>query len=240
MLLDYGQTVGELPAPTRTGYTFDGWWTSATGGVQISASTIVTGDLTCYAHWLANKYAVAFDANGGGVNESNRSVTFGSVVGELPTPTRTGYAFKGWWTSATGGSQISASTVVAGDMALYAHWTPIYTVTFDANGGSVDESNRGVESGSAVGTLPTPMLTGYSFAGWWTSATGGTKISASTIVTGVMTYYAHWTVNKYAVTFDANGGSVNESSRSVAFGETVGTLPAPARSGYIFDGWFTA
>ena len=230
-----GTEIGTLPTPKRTGYTFDGWWTSATGGVQISASTIVTGDLTCYAHWLANKYAVTFDANGGDVNESSRSVTFGNVFGELPTPTRTGYVFKGWWTAT--GTQISASTVVTGDMALYAHWADSCMVTFDANGGSVDESSRSVESGSAVGTLPIASRTGYSFAGWWTTASGGVQISASTKITEAVTYYAHWSC---AVTFNANGGSVNESSRRVVSGSAVGLLPTPARSGYIFDGWFTA
>ena len=235
--LDHGQAIGELPTPTRTGYTFEGWFTEATGGTQISASTVVTENMTCYAHWAC---VVTFNANGGSVDESIRRVVAGSTVGTLPTPTRTGYSFAGWWTAATGGTQISASTVVAGDMTCFARWKAIYTVTFDANGGSVDESSRRVVADSTVGTLPTPTRTGYSFAGWWTSATGGAQISASTKITGAVTYYAHWAVNQCQVTFNANGGSVIEASRMVAEGGPVGTLPTPTRSGYIFDGWFTS
>ncbi|MBR4654923.1 MAG: SUMF1/EgtB/PvdO family nonheme iron enzyme [Kiritimatiellae bacterium] len=66
-----------------------------------------------------------------------------------------------------------------------------YTVTFNANGGC-GGTTRSVASGSAVGTLPTPTRSGYTFDGWWTAASGGTKISTSTKVTGNVTYYAHW------------------------------------------------
>ena len=67
------------------------------------------------------------------------------------------------------------------------------TVTYDANGGSVDAEPFSLESGSAVGSLPTPTRDGYTFIGWWTSADGsGTRISASTIVNETVTYYARW------------------------------------------------
>ncbi len=66
-------------------------------------------------------------------------------------------------------------------------------VTFNANGGKVTPGSRSVAVGSAVGALPVPSRDGYSFSGWWTAAGGGTRISASTPVTGDVTYYAHWT-----------------------------------------------
>ena len=72
--------------------------------------------------------------------------------------------------------------------------TTFYTVTFNANGGS-GGTTRQVASGSAVGTLPTPTRGGHSFVGWFTAATGGTQISASTKVNANVTYYAHWTQN---------------------------------------------
>jgi len=67
-----------------------------------------------------------------------------------------------------------------------------FTVTFDANGGTVAESSREVTAGTAVGTLPTPTRRGYGFVGWFTAADGGTQIDASTPVSGAVTYYAHW------------------------------------------------
>ena len=71
----------------------------------------------------------------------------------------------------------------------------VYTVTFDANGGSVGEASREVEEGNAVGELPEPARDGFTFDGWWTTKSGGNKVSASTKVTADVTYYAHWTEN---------------------------------------------
>ena len=70
---------------------------------------------------------------------------------------------------------------------------PEYTVTFNANGGSVSSATRIVTSGAAVGTLPTATRSGYTFDGWFTSASGGSQVSPSTVVTENVTYYAHWT-----------------------------------------------
>ena len=77
--------------------------------------------------------------SGASVSPGSNTVTFDSAYGDLPTPTRTGYTFEGWFTESSGGSQVTASTTVstASGHTLYAHWTPItYTVAFDANGGS--------------------------------------------------------------------------------------------------------
>ena len=82
-----------------------------------------------------------------------------------------------------------------------------HTVTFDMNGaGGAVLEGRSVAEGEMVGELPDVTREGYSFDGWYTAASGGTKITASTTVTGDVTYYAHWIVNQYTMTFDANGG----------------------------------
>ena len=87
------------------------------------------------------------------------SVVFGNYYGNLPTPTRDGYTFKGWYTEESGGSKITATTIVeiARDHTLYAQWeTKTYTVTFDANGGSVNKSSMTVTYDATYGDLPTP------------------------------------------------------------------------------------
>ena len=140
------------------------------------------------------KYAavVEFDANGGVCECSFSHVKFGECVSTLPTPTRTGHAFDGWYTAASGGTKISASTTVSTNTTYYAHWTVNqYTITFNANGGTGGTSKK-IDYGSALGTLPTPVRDDYDFGGWFTAASGGTQISASTNVTGDKTYYAHW------------------------------------------------
>jgi uncharacterized repeat protein (TIGR02543 family) len=122
---------------------------------------------------------------------------------------------------------------------------PNYTVTFNANGGSVSPATRTVTSGAAVGTLPAPTRSGYTFAGWFTAASGGTQISASTKVTANVTYYAHWTQNGYPpggqmpVTYVINNVTYNIT---VIVGQTWGSslpaAPTPPR-GQTFVGWYT-
>ena len=66
------------------------------------------------------------------------------------------------------------------------------TVIFDANGGTVSEPTRNVESGHKIGTLPIPTRTNYVFEGWFTEDEGGTKINEDTVITNDVRYYAHW------------------------------------------------
>ena len=141
---------------------------------------------------IAYLKVVKFNANGGSVLAADLNLVPGDAVGTLPTPTRTGYTFNGWYTSASGGTKISASTTVSADTTYYAHWTVNqYTITFNANGGTGGTSKK-IDYGSALGALPTPVRDDYDFGGWFTAASGGTQISASTNVTGDKTYYAHW------------------------------------------------
>ncbi len=132
--------------------------------------------------------------------------------------------------------------------------TVTYMVTFDANGGNVSPTTRSVASGSAIGTLPTPTRSGYTFDGWYTAVSGGTKISSSTKMTGVVTYYAHWTklgssqpetppvdliqadAPWCAVRFADDDWSITRLVRS---GATIGVLPVPDESKIFgFDGYY--
>ncbi|MCR5222539.1 MAG: InlB B-repeat-containing protein [Lachnospiraceae bacterium] len=256
----YGN-VWSLPPAARDGYTFVGWFTSATGGSQITnGSTItITQNTTLYAHWQGKPLTVSFDANGGNCNSSPITVYYEGTYGNLPTPTRAGYDFAGWFTEADGGGQISSSSTVAvlTDHTLYAHWTPkTYTVTFNtnANGASVSglsstsKTVTYMSTYGASGTLPALTRTGYNFVGWYdtSSSSGGNKIEDDTPVTKTKnhTIYARWTAKTYTVYFNANAGtdSVNglsPASKSVTYGSTYGNLPTPSRTGYDFVGWFT-
>ncbi len=126
------------------------------------------------------------------------------------------------------------------------------TITFDVNGSGAlrdEEATRMVVKNTAVGELPTPMVpnlaySGFGrFQGWFTAKTEGAQISADTIVTKDVTYYAHWKYFRYIV-LDANGGEFSEGYNDwwpfAEDGATIGTLPAASRSGYTFDGWYTA
>lgn len=142
---------------------------------------------------------------------------------------------------------------------------PSYTVTFNPCGGSVSPTTKSVSAGGTYGTLPTPTRNGYTFDGWYTAASGGTKIESTTTVsiTANQTLYAHWKANTYTVTFNANGGLIPTGGNmgttpaghttTLSADRTQGTVivtmgtsafwgmtgDCPTREGYTFDGWWT-
>ena len=245
----YGKAYGTLPTPTRTGYTFAGWWTAKSGGKQVTATTIcyASGDYTLYGRWTPKSYTVTLNPNGGSVSPTTKTVTYGKAYGTLPTPMRTGYTFVGWWTAKdSGGKKVTATTIcyASGNYTLYARWTvgKTYTVTLNPNGGSVSPTTKTVTYGQAYGTMPTPTRSGYTFAGWWTAKTGGKKVTATTVcyASGNYTLYARWTPKTFTVTLNPNGGSVTPTTKTVTYGKAYGTMPTPTRTGYAFDGWYTA
>lgn len=122
----YGTAV-TLADPTRTGYTFGGWFTDSgfSGDAVTKIPADATGDKTFYAKWTANKYDVTFDANEGTVTPESKTVTYDGTYGELPTPKRSGYKFLGWFTDLTGTDKVTADNKVSITAAqtLYAHWS---------------------------------------------------------------------------------------------------------------------
>ncbi|MBQ7118591.1 MAG: InlB B-repeat-containing protein [Oscillospiraceae bacterium] len=146
-----------------------------------------------------NTCHVTFDANGGSVGTTSINVLYGNKFGTLPTPKRTGYTFNGWYTAISGGEQVTADSIMQtqGNVTLYARWSiNTYKVTFNANGGSVGTQYLNKDYKSAIGTLPTASRDYYTFDGWYTSASGGEKITEDTTITSNITIYAHWVHNE--------------------------------------------
>ncbi len=117
-----------------------------------------------------------------------------------------------------------------------------FTVTFDATGGTFDNSSVDVTIGETYGKLPVPKKDYYNFNGWYTFASGGNKITKDSKVKlrGNHTLYAHWTGKPYTLTMDANGGKVSQDTVTVYYGtKYLRQLPVPTRENYVFDGWYT-
>jgi len=111
---------GELPVATKPGYEFVGWCTEHDLIVNESSIVQIPSNHTLYAKWLA-PHTLTFYANGGTVTESSRVVLETKTYGTLPVPTRDGYTFKGWYTAASGGTQVTENTVMgSGNIAIYA------------------------------------------------------------------------------------------------------------------------
>ena len=140
---------------------------------------------------------ITWNGNSGKIGSKKTTVTTvkkGAKIGKLPTtPKRVGHSFKGWHTKKTGGTKITKNTVAKKGVTYYAQWAKQYTLTFDPNGGTVNSKSKKVGNKLAYGTLPTPIRSGYTFDGWYTSKTGGTKVSTTTKMTAKnMVVYAQW------------------------------------------------
>lgn len=218
-------TVITLPTPTRTGYSFVGWKEAETSGdggeidwtpgilslddtdaeAANEATYKVDGAVTLVAQWQPNKYTVSFDANGGEPVSETKTLDYGSEYGNLPTTTREGYTFLGWFTAAEGGQQIGVDvkTVrIAEDHKLYAHWEKkTYTVTFDPNAddATVSPASKKVTFDAPYGDLPTPTRAHHTFNGWYLD---GNKITATDTVQKAEnhTLKADWSINSHWLT----------------------------------------
>ena len=138
--VEEGEKITGAPTASRDGYTFDGWFTAATGGDEVSLSTYtVTADVTLYAQYTEDEepgpgpgpqpepetYTVTFDANGGTLSgNATVEVEEGKTIAGAPTAGKDGYTFDGWFDAATGGNKIDLSTyTVTKDVTLYAQYT---------------------------------------------------------------------------------------------------------------------
>ncbi len=208
-----GSSVSATNTSTRTSWGAGSVTISADSYIQVAQATAMQYDATASqtVSWTAAQFTVSFNANGGTTPSSeSKTVTYGSTYGTLPTTTRTGYTFAGWYTDATSGDLRTADDTVnvTADTTLYAHWTPnTYTVTFNANGGTTPTATKDVTYASTYGTLPTPTRTGYAFLGWFTDPDNGTQITAGTVVsiTAAQTLYAHWEPMSILRVSDGNG-----------------------------------
>ena len=268
--------------PSRSGYTFKGWSTSSSGGVEYSPGDKYYNDqsIYLYAVWSSNSsggssgggssyvYGIYYQANGSNVTglpstqykDPGVAITLSSN-----RPSRSGYTFKGWSTSSSGGVEYSPGDKYYNDQSvyMYAVWssnssggssgggnnTPrSYQIAYDANGGSGAPSDQTVYYGDVVYLSSTiPTRSGYTFKGWGSSKYGSATYSPGERYYGdkAITLYAIWEANSsstktYTITYYPNGNNVTglPSSQTKEHDKTV-TLSStkPTRPTYKFLGW---
>lgn len=256
--VEFGANYGELPVPERATYDFIGWFTEPEGGTQITADTASSAiyDQTLYAHWELKQYTVYFDANGGSCETESIPAVIGNTPSALPTPTRTGFTFNGWYTAASGGTQVTLSnwnSVISGmdpaalvnnGLHLYAHWTVnSYTVNWSGGTGySITVTRTGSpNAGAAVGNLNSGATVYYGdelsiiyspATGYSVTSHGLTQITITGDV-GSSSIYATASANSYTYNIvyrSVNGTSLGSATRTEIWGTTV-TIGAPDKSG---------
>ncbi|WP_169445806.1 InlB B-repeat-containing protein [Paenibacillus massiliensis] len=233
----YNETYSEPSAPTRTGYAFAGWYTDADLTQPYAFTSPATRDLTLYAKWEANNYTVSYESDGGTAIGSE-TAKYNETFSEPSAPTRTGYAFSGWYTDEALTQRYAFTSPVTSDLTLYAKWEAnAHTVSFESNGGTAVESAV-VKYNELVSKPSEPTRTGYAFAGWYTDEALTQSYTFTSPVTGDLTLYAKWEANDYTVSFASNGGTAVDSA-TVKYTELLSEPSAPTRSGYVFAGWYT-
>ena len=252
--LQYGRTYESLPTPYREGYTFDGWFTAATGGNQIQVGSATPyQNTTLYAHWTINRYKLTYDnefdfdnfafvnstyptSSRGStitVNEKENSITFTASgdddytqTGQNGTPASTGYM-----TLVPGHTyEISYDYTVSSQVQLNCH---IFTYTSIDSTSWVNSSSNITATGSSSTSFTYTVPSGRPYAklrfGIGTSGVTATfKNICVRDLTDPMNYKAS----------DAVNPSLDKTSDTVTFKATQSPLATISRQGYTFKGWF--
>ena len=186
-----------------------------------------------YKYEVSDAWTIIF------MNEGTTLQTLHLHPGEMPVytanePTKANQHFTGW---------LPAIAAATADVTYQAQFEDIAAgtsrVTLNSNGGKEGLQYVYVTTGEAIGSVPAGTTKdGYTFAGWWTTENGGTQMTAETTISADVTYYAHYTVNQYTLTWDANGGELSGSYTSglTNCGATI-TKPTATFAGHTFLGW---
>ena len=253
----YDAAMPSITKPTRTGYTFGGYYTAANGGgtqyYKADGTSAKNWDrtsaTTLYAKWTAIQYTVTLNQQSGSGGTASVTVTYNAAMPSITKPTRTGYTFGGYYTATNGGGtqyykadgtsaknwdRTSATT-------LYAKWTAIqYTVTLNQQDGSGGTASVRATYGSAMPSATMPTRKGYTFGGYYTAVNGGgtqyyTAAGASTRAWNIAsntTLYAKWVAKKYAITVNPRGGVFQGSSNAYTYDLSVKRLETGTSIGY--------
>ena len=237
-----------LNSPVKTGYTFAGWYDNPdfNGSSYNQISKGSYGDKVLYAKWTVKSYTITYNLNGGKNNSNNpRTYTIESDLIILQNPTRGGCIFRGWYTSSSysGNMVTKIESGSTGNKVYFAKWELVqYTIGYNLNGGSFTTSYPETYNvTTATFYLPTPVRTGYTFAGWYanSSFSGNKSIQIVNGSFGNKTFYAKWTPTVYTIMYELDEGINNsQNPDSYTIESSTILLENPSRTGYIFQGWY--
>ena len=225
-----------LPAdPTRTGYTFAGWYLDDAYATSFS-DLIILESITVYAKWDINTFTVTFESNGG-TSINNQTVNYNGSVVEPVAPTKEGYAFAGWYSDQALTTAYNFTSAVTANVNLYAKWDDVYfTVSYVIPGEPLTPVN--VIYGGAL-VLPTlPEIIGFEFEGYYLDMAYTQAINLETyeVLADVTVYVSYVRIQLSVTIID----TMNETQEvvTVSYGDTY-TPTDPTYDGYIFVDWYT-
>lgn len=236
----------EISATAADGYTFSRW-TGSTTSTSNPLSITVDGNKSYTANATANTYTVTFNGNGGSTpNPATKRVTYNSTYGTLPTISRDGYTFSGWYTASSGGSQVTSGTKVSitSDQTLYAHWTANTNTSYKVQHWKQKVGARTTQNATNFELEDTESKTGTTGSTTEATAMSYTGFSYQTFSQGTISGNGGTIVNIYyhrnSYTLSAAKGtgisSITVATGSHQFEETI-NISANVSSGYTWSGW---
>lgn len=228
-----------LKDASRIGYKFDGWY--KTKDFKYNKVAVINkgsyGDILLYAKWMIIYYSITYNLNGG-INSLNNPSSY-TIESEfsLLNPTKEGYSFLGWYDNE--GNQIfSIPKGTTGAIIFNAKWNEgnEYSVTLDANGGSID-STKYYFTYNDTYALPTPVRNGYLFEGWY-DEDDLIPLEGIWMYSCNKTLVAMWSIIYYQINYSMDGGVNNPSNPNAYTIEDNFNFANPSKEGYKFLGWF--
>ena len=229
-------------------YTEGGVTKTATQAITVNAATKTLSSIAVTTAPTKVTYTA-----GEYFNTSGMVVT--ATYSDSSTKAVTGYTFTPTGALTTGDASITISYTEGGVTKTATQAITVnavlseFTITFDGNGGTPSVSGM-TTTDQKLAALPTATRSGsYSFKGWYTAASGGTKITTDTVFSENTTVYAQWTysgggggggrrTSRYTVSFESNGGS-KVASQSVTRNTVMKEPTAPTKENFDFDGWYS-
>ena len=236
-----GDTLGSLPTTSKNENTFDGWYTSSSGGSKINSNTTMpSNNVTYYAHWTPNSntdtdtdtgtktYTISYDCMGGSGAPSSQTIKLTNkftISGY--TCQKRGYTQVDWIRDSNGvswGGVTNYSWDVKSDVQFNAKYDEkTATLSYNANGHGTAPSSVTMKYSAATNAASAISASGWSFQKWCTLSNGGgtcynagAQVKGANVEPTATTLYAQWKEDAtYTISYDCMGGSGAPSSQTI-------------------------
>ena len=232
--IDYGAEI-HLITPTRTGFSFEGWFNESSCENEFLLTHMPANDVTIYAKWENIDYTLTYVLNYEDAENQQQTYNYADEI-VLLEPTREGYLFIGWYNEAECLNQFEITSMPDNNLTVYAKWEiRAFLLTFNMNyadGINIVQNNDYLET---IIKPEDPTREGYTFAGWYNESACVTEFTMTQMPASDTVVYAKWNINSYTLTYELNYD--NLTTQETYNYNAIIELNQPIRTGYTFAGW---
>ena len=231
----------EIFAPEKLGYAFINWYLDADFNTVFDPHSEHSGDITLYAKWQKETYEITYSLDADETLNGTMPTSYDvDTVLNLPTASKEGYDFVGWFKDESKGILLDTTSKNTGNL----HLTPSfrekkYYITYVLNGGTNVGANKGYVTyrNNTVRVFPATKV-GYDFVNWYRDEGLSSVFASGTQITQDITLYANWALHTYNITYHLGSGVVCDTSLTTYDVEHPYTLPKPTFEDMFFAGWY--